>query len=93
MRHWRLQRAAGQVMNRRYVRESYGAIWLPSESESDAYDDAVEAFACNYDCGALFRRLLAIGLSADEVRWHAAHPGQRMMAMGPAPARMGRGYR
>jgi hypothetical protein len=66
-----------------YLRERFGsdvAVFRSAEDVID-YENTVAAFARDGDRGALFRRLLAVGLSAEQARWHAAHPGERVPAV------------
>ena len=61
----------------KYIGEQYGFVVLRGEGDAHEYDSFIAAFARNGDRGALFRNVLALGLTADQVRWHAAHPGNR----------------
>ena len=66
-----------------YLRERFGsdvAVFRSAEEVID-YEITVAAFAHDGDRGILFRRLLALGLSAEQARWHASHPGQRVPAV------------
>jgi hypothetical protein len=54
---------------------------LRSAADVDAYDDATEAFARGGSRIDLMTRLLALGLTAAEIRWHADYPGRRMCAL------------
>jgi hypothetical protein len=56
-------------------------VALHSLADMDEYDDAVEQFARGGSQRDLMRRLLALGMTAAEIRWHAAYPGRRMMAV------------
>jgi hypothetical protein len=68
---------------KQHMRENFDAVWLRSEADVDEYESAVEAFERDGDRAALFRRLMALGLTAGDVRWHAVHPGQRMLVTYP----------
>ena len=66
-----------------YLRERFGsdvAVFRSAEDVID-YENTVAAFAHDGDRCTLFRRLLALGLSAEQARWHAAHPGKRVPAV------------
>jgi hypothetical protein len=65
------------------IRANYGAdiVVLRREDDHLEYESAIEAFANDRDRGTLLKRLLALGLIADQVRWHAAHKGERMVCV------------
>ena len=52
---------------------------LNGDREHDAYQGAIIGFARDGNRPALFRSLLALGLRAVEIKWHAAHPGWSML--------------
>ncbi len=58
-----------------------GMIPLDDEAAASDYERAVEAFANDGDRPLLVEMLAALGLTADEVQWHVAHPGQRMVTI------------
>ena len=63
-----------------YLRERFGsdvAVFRSAEDVID-YENTVAAFAHDGDRSALFRCLLALGLTAEQIRWHAANPGGRV---------------
>jgi hypothetical protein len=63
-----------------YLRERFGfdvAVFRNAQHVID-YEATVAAFALDGDRSALFRCLLALGLTAEQTRWHAAHPGERV---------------
>jgi hypothetical protein len=47
----------------------------------DRYDDATEAFAHGGSQRDLMTSLMALGMTVAEIRWHAAYPGRRMVAI------------
>jgi hypothetical protein len=67
----------------RYVREHLGTdiVVLASDDDLSEYEGAVEAFAHDGDRSTLLRRLLALGLTAGQVRWHAMYRGEYMVTM------------
>ena len=54
---------------------------LGSAADLDAYDDAAEAFARGGSRRDLMTCLIALGMTAAEIRWHAEYPGRRMVAI------------
>jgi hypothetical protein len=63
----------------RDMRDRYsGILILRSFADQGEYDDAVEAFARDGSRQDLMTRLIALGLTAGEIRWHAEYPGRRM---------------
>jgi hypothetical protein len=66
-------------MNIQSIRDRYpGVLVLRSFADQDKYDDAIEAFARNGSQRDLMARLFALGMTADEIRWHSDYPGRRM---------------
>jgi hypothetical protein len=71
----------------RYFRETFGAsvVALRSNADEATYESAVDAFARTGNRKALFADLLALGIPADLIRWHADNPGETMqVAIGSA---------
>jgi hypothetical protein len=64
-------------------------VALASDQAAYEYGAAVHAFATAGDRGAFMRCLLALGLTADEIRWHLAHRGERLCATYPGEASLG----
>jgi hypothetical protein len=54
---------------------------LRSEADFDGYDDATEAFRRGGSQRDLMTRLMKLGMTAAEIRWHAAYPGRRTVAV------------
>lgn len=57
-------------------------VVLPSWEAIAVYEAAIESYARYRNRAGLYRSLLAIGMPADQIRWHAAQPGQRLVAIG-----------
>jgi hypothetical protein len=55
-----------------------GVIVLPTPAAMLDYELAVADFCYNRDLAALYRTLLALGISGGDCRWHAGHPGQSL---------------
>jgi hypothetical protein len=51
---------------------------LRSDDDAWKYDEATQAFRLGGSRRDLMIRLMVIGLTADEMRWHAEDPGRRM---------------
>jgi hypothetical protein len=64
-------------------------VALADDEAAYEYGAAVHAFATAGDRGAFMRRLLALGLTAAEIRWHLAHRGERFCAVCPGEASLG----
>jgi hypothetical protein len=60
------------------VRQTVGIEVVRSKAELLAYNRAVDAFERDGDRARYFRSLFALGFTTDQVRWHAAHPGERV---------------
>lgn len=60
---------------------THGLLPLENDAALDAYEDATDAFQCGGPRTVLLRALIALGIPADIVRWHAAYPGNRMKAV------------
>jgi hypothetical protein len=58
-----------------------GHVVLASFEHQDAFEDAVDAFAVGGTRSALMVSLMALGLTAAEIRWHAGFPGRRMRSV------------
>jgi len=56
-----------------------GIIVLRNPATMLDYELAVADYCYDRDLAALYRALLALGISRGECRWHAAHPGQSRM--------------
>jgi len=56
---------------------------LRSAADQDKYDDATEHFARGGSRRDLMTKLMALGMTAGETRWHAEYPGRRMMTVCP----------
>jgi hypothetical protein len=56
-------------------------IMLKKFDDVDAYVFAIEQFERRGDRCALMERLMALGLSASLIRWHAEFPGRKLMAV------------
>jgi hypothetical protein len=58
-----------------------GIVVLQNFAAQDRYDDAVEAFARGGSRRDMMTPLMAIGMTTDEIRWHAEYPGRRMVTV------------
>jgi hypothetical protein len=69
----------------RYVREHHGSDIVVLRSDDDVleYESATIDYNGDGNRGTLCRRLLALGLPTSQIRWHAAHSGQKQMTWGP----------
>jgi hypothetical protein len=56
-----------------------GVIVLRTPAAMLDYELAVANYCYDRDLAALYRALLALGISRDDCRWHAAHPGQSLV--------------
>jgi hypothetical protein len=56
-----------------------GVIVLRTPGATLDYELAVADYCYDRDLAALYRALLALGISGGDCRWHAAHPGQRLV--------------
>ena len=66
-----------------YVRHRFGTGLVVLRRDADAleYESAVDEFASLGNRPALFARLLALGVPADQIRWHAENPGHRRVTI------------
>ena len=53
-------------------------VTLNGDEELWRYLDATDAFRRDGDRPALYRSLLALGLPADQIRWHGDHRGETL---------------
>jgi hypothetical protein len=66
----------------RLLSQSYREyLVLRSDADLAKYGDAVEAFAHGGSRRELMMRMMAIGMTAAEIRWHPDGPGRRMLAI------------
>jgi hypothetical protein len=64
------------------IRDRYpDLLVLRCEADFDRYDDATETFARGGSQRDLMTRLVQLGMTAAEIRWHAAYPGRRKVAI------------
>jgi hypothetical protein len=54
---------------------------LPDEDAAWMYEKACERFAADGDRAALMRALLRLAVAPEQIRWHLARPGRRMVCM------------